>query len=154
MHSAHPATAAPESAELGSSGQRRILALFLLLGLPMAAQSPGAPTGMRPAQSQINPHVSDPMDSNANFGGRIEARRIAQLNLIRQRSMVSDAEKLLQLAQELNADADASGTILSPAERVHKASEIEKLAKNVKEKMTYAIGAPEEMAGPTGVWTR
>jgi hypothetical protein len=68
--------------------------------------------------------------------------------------MVSDADKLLKLAQELNADADAGGTILSPAQRMQKAAEIEKLARNVKEKMTYAIGAPQELTGPFAAWQR
>lgn len=85
----------------------------------------------------------------------MEARRIATLNLIRQKSMVSDADKLLQLARELNDDAVAGGTKMSATERMRKAAEIEKLAKNVKDKMTYAIGGPSEVNGLSlDVWQR
>jgi hypothetical protein len=84
---------------------------------------------------------------------RMEARRFTALNQMRQKSMKSDAEKLLRLAQELNDDAGGSGT-LSSAERMRKAAEIEKLAKGVKEKMTYAIGAPTEIPGPFAIYQR
>lgn len=79
---------------------------------------------------------------------------MAALNQERQQQMVSDADKLLKLAKELNADADAGGTILSPAQRVQKAEEIEKLAKKVKDKMTFAIGAPQDLMGPFAAWQR
>lgn len=86
--------------------------------------------------------------------GRIEARRIVQLNLLRQKSMVSDADKLLRLAQELDNDAKAGASALSPAERMRKAAEIERLAKEVKEKMTYSIGDPPQPATPFAIYTR
>ena len=115
----------------------------LLLGvLPLTAQSPGI---FRPGpgiDAAPQPDRSSPVDA------RIKAKRIAQLNENRQKAMMGDAEKLLRLAQELNEDANAGGANLSPAERMHKAAEIEKLAKGVKEKMTYAIGEPAEISLP------
>ena len=119
-------------------GRRRLLAAALLLGLPLVAQTPGASADGPFAQSPVGGSIE----------AKMEARRIGMLNLIRQKNMVSDADKLLRLAQELNEDADAGGTKMSPTERMHKAAEIEKLAKAVKEKMTYAIGAPESLSGP------
>ena len=86
--------------------------------------------------------------------GRIEARRIVQLNLLRQKAMVSDADKLLRLAQELDNDAKGDASKLSPAERMRKAAEIERLAKEVREKMTYSIGAPPEPSGPFAIYSR
>lgn len=137
----------------GAPAPRHMLAILLLLGLPVAAQSPGMP-----AQSVQDIGSNMQRDSEslgaAGIDARMEARRIAALNQQRQHQMVSDADKLLKLAQELNADADAGGTILSPAERMQKAAEIEKLARNVKEKMTYAIGAPQELTGPFAAWQR
>jgi len=133
--------------------QRRVLALVLLLGFPMAAQLPGVPIQMPVPGGRVHPRPEDPADSGG-IDLRMEAKRNAELNVMRQKSMVSDADKLLRLAQELNADADAGGAIMSPAERMHKATEIEKLARNVKEKMTYAIGEPPEMGGPFAAWQR
>jgi hypothetical protein len=66
----------------------------------------------------------------------LDQKRISVLNKLRQRSMVDDAAKLLFLARQLNAEASN----LSDSERMHKAAEIEKLAKSVKEKMSYAVG--------------
>jgi len=66
----------------------------------------------------------------------MDQKRIAVLNRLRQRSIVDDTTRLLLLAKELNADSAS----MSSAERVHKAGEIEKLAKSVKEKMSYAVG--------------
>ena len=52
-----------------------------------------------------------------------------------------------------NADLNANSATMSPATRMQKMDEIEKLARNVKEKMTYAVGhAPD--AGPYTVWQR
>jgi len=135
------------SAERCRAARRRILAGALLLCLPLVAQSPGVPHG----STGDGTFGQEPM--NGSIEVKMEAKRIAMLNSIRQKAMVSDADKLLRLAQELNEDANAGGK-MSPAERMHKAGEIEKLAKNVKEKMTYAIGAPESLGGPFNAWQR
>ena len=141
---------------LGASGAhatRHMLAILLLLGLPVAAQSPGMPPQPSPDGGGVMQRDPEGIGA-AGIDARMEARRIAALNLQRQHQMVSEAEKLLKLAQELKADADAEGTILSPAERMQKAAEIGKLARNVKEKMMYAIGAPQELTGPFAAWQR
>jgi hypothetical protein len=131
---------------------RHALALAMLLVLPIAAQSPGVPSGSpvnrsRQQQQQDQPD-SSPMSSS------LDARRITQLNLIRQKNMASDAEKLLRIARELSNDANADSSALSPAERMHKAAEIEKLAKGVREKMTYAIGISSDPANPFSIVSR
>ena len=135
-----------------ANAPRRILAMALLLGLPVAAQSPGiqAQPALDGGVSQTEPECA----GSAGIDAKMEARRFAVLNQQRQMQMVTDAEKLLKLAQELNSTADAGGTILSPSERLQKAAEIEKLAKNVKDKMIYAIGPPGDVEGPFAAWMR
>jgi hypothetical protein len=114
--------------------------VLLLVALPLAAQMPVFP---------------GPQDQSAgSIEGRMQARRIAQLNQKRQKEMASDAEKLMRLAEELNEDANAGGANLSQAERMRKANEIEKLAKQVRDKMTYAIGEPAEASLPFGASQR
>ncbi len=140
-------------ARAGEHVPRQMLAILLLLGLPVAAQSPGMPPQSAPNTGGIMQRDSDGLGA-PDIDARMEARRLVALNQQRQHQMVSDAGKLLKLAQELSADADAGGTILSSAERMQKASEIEKLARNVRQKMTYAIGAPQEPLGPTAPWQR
>jgi hypothetical protein len=70
-------------------------------------------------------------------------RQMRALNVMRQKSMVSDTDKLLKLAQELNSDIETSNsTTLTPVE-LRKISDIEKLARNVKQKMSISYsGAP------------
>lgn len=134
----------------GSRGARRdarlcrFMVIALLLGAPMAAQSPGT-TGI----STPHPQVLDPSMGFSDV--TIAARQAKMLNIERQKAIVSDADKILQLARELNADASTGYTTLSGPERMHKADEIEKLAKSVREKMTYAIGAPAP-ANPYALW--
>jgi hypothetical protein len=124
--------------------------LALVLGMPVAAPAPSSPSllSQHPVPNfgdQSSPY--DPKDA-------LEAKRIKLLNVERQKSMVSDAERLLQLARELDADAKADSPAHTPAERIRKTAEIEKLARNVKEKMSYAVGAPSQAFPPVTVWDR
>ncbi len=132
-------------------GSPQALALAAFLVLPAAAQSPGMPPGQSGGHFG---HQQPQPESETGIDGRIEARRITQLNLLRQKSMVSDADKLLRLAQELDNDAKGSASGLSPTDRMRKAAEIERLAKEVKEKMTYSIGPQAEPAGPFAIYSR
>jgi ribosomal protein L11 len=61
------------------------------------------------------------------------------LNADRQKTMVSDADKLLKLAAQLNAEISAANQgELTPAQ-LKKISEIEKLARKVREKMSTSV---------------
>jgi hypothetical protein len=64
------------------------------------------------------------------------------MNAERQKSMVSDAAKLLQLVTELNAEIEREKPeSLTPSE-VRQLANIEKLARNVKEKMSTSVRVP------------
>ncbi len=67
-------------------------------------------------------------------------RRMRALNAERQKEMVSDANKLLKLARELNAEVASEKTDSLTSEQLHKIAEIEKLARSVKERMASAVG--------------
>jgi hypothetical protein len=116
----------------------RSLAGVLVLGIPTGAQSPGVPVpqpGLDHGQSSSRlPSQQSPFDLNGN--PEMEAKRIKAINQMRHKAMVNDAAKLLLLAKELN-DESAD---LSAADRVRKATEIEKLAKSVKDKMVFSVG--------------
>jgi len=61
------------------------------------------------------------------------------LNAERRRSLVADTNKLLKLAQELDAEVKStSGDSLNSAE-LTKVAEIEKVAHKVKEKMSTSV---------------
>lgn len=69
------------------------------------------------------------------------ARRNKALNIQRQRSMVSDADRLVQLARELNDEISKNGSAALTPVQLRKIADIEKLAHNVKEKMSYPVSA-------------
>ncbi len=77
----------------------------------------------------------------------IEAeRRVNALNNERQKEMVSDTNKLLKLAKELNDEIAAKNAGALTLDQLHKIAEIEKLARGVKEKMAEGAGQPEPAA--------
>ncbi len=102
----------------------------------MIAQSPG--TQGPPPQPHMQ--VLNPFTGFSQV--TMEVRQAKMLNIQRQKAIVDDTDRILQLARELNADAIAENPVMSAAERMEKAEEIEKLAKTVRDKMTFAIGAP------------
>ncbi len=57
------------------------------------------------------------------------------LNVERQKQMVSDANKLLKLARELNDEVATANTGTFTPDQLHKIAEIEKLARSVRERM-------------------
>jgi hypothetical protein len=106
--------------------------LFALSGdSSTAAQQPNLNVRTQPSFTP-----DDPFDSHDPV---MEAKRIRRYNIDRQKSMVADADKLLKLAKDLNAQivGPHSGSIT--AEQFIEASEIEKLARNVKDKMSNSI---------------
>ena len=78
-------------------------------------------------------------------GGGIEndpvfvAKRLHALNADRQKAMVSDADKLVKLARQLDAEIASNPTDDLTPEELHKVAEIEKLARNVKAKMAQSF---------------
>lgn len=63
------------------------------------------------------------------------ARMAIQRNTARQEQLVKDTVKLLALANELKTDVDRTNKNVLSIDVIKKADEIEKLAKNVKERM-------------------
>jgi hypothetical protein len=67
-------------------------------------------------------------------------RRIRALNAERQKQMVSDANKLLKLARELNDEVASANSGAFTPDQLRKIGEIEKLARSVRERMTSGVG--------------
>lgn len=128
--------------ESGRHAGLRLVWVWLLLLLPSNGRPargqiqepsqfppPQGPTGMHapPFGSQQDPN-EDPSTRRA----REESAR--RRNIDRQRRIVADSDKLLQLAQELKEEIDQSGRD-TPPQAAKKADEIEKLARSVKDRM-------------------
>jgi hypothetical protein len=93
---------------------------------PRQASTQGS-TVVRNAASGNQP--ADPMEA------MMAARTRMERNIDRQKHMENDAQRLLSLANELNAEIASSGAETMTPEMLHKMDEIEKLARSVKDKM-------------------
>jgi hypothetical protein len=111
------------------------LGFALLLAVPCGAQiiRPSAPS--LPTEPSGAP-LGSLEDRGLPSSDPVErARQVRAYNAERQKSLVSDTNKLLKLARELDEEvARAKPDSLTPAQ-LHKVAEIEKLARGVKEKM-------------------
>jgi len=116
---------------------RLALAVALVMAMPGGAQgglqvplAPGQPTGQ-----QVGGVIGDSPDNDPVE----QEKRLKALNAERQKSMVADTNKLVKLAGELNTElAGAHPESLNP-EQLRKVAEIEKLAHNIKEKMSMSV---------------
>ena len=131
-----PAIGSRHRAEARRLAVRWALGLALLLGIPVAGQSPYPPTASNGRLGQQYPDSGSPFGQDSNSP---EQRRIRMLNAERQKALISDAEKLLKLAKELNDEVAGDSGPMSD-EELRKVAEIGKLAKSVKEKMSYSVG--------------
>ncbi len=111
------------------------MGFVIVPGLAARSQS-GPPRDIidRPAPMPTDPSASD------NYDPTMMERRLNALNRERQKEMVSDTNKLLKLAMELNDEIAANNTGTLTWDQLHKMAEIEKLARNVKEKMADGLG--------------
>lgn len=120
--------------------------LVLILAMPVAGQSP-YPQFPSTNNGKLGRNYPD---TNSQFGAdpNADPKRIRVLNAERQKELVSDTQKLLQLARELNAEvSDANAASMTDAQ-LRKAAEIAKLARSVKEKMSFSVGGYPTLKGP------
>ncbi len=117
------------------------LAMGFVIVPELAVRSQSGPHDIinRPAPMPTDPSSSD------NYDPTQMERRLNALNRERQKEMISDTNKLLRLAMELNDEIAANNTGTLTWDQLHKMAEIEKLARNVKEKMADGVG----QMGPT-----
>ncbi len=125
----------------------------MVLLLMMMSAWTSAPAGQESAPSvpsRTNRIPSSVFDTAADVDPSFTQRRMRALNQERQKVIVSDTEKLLRLAQELSAEAQAGGGEPTTAQSV-RVAEIEKLAHRVKQKMIESMADPPMPGRPS--WT-
>lgn len=118
------------------------LALTAASGKPAAVQGlPSGPHGPHgPPEQPISQRAGAGLDDPGGIDPIDAERRLRALNEMRQKAIVSDTNKLLQLANELNAEiSGANSESLTPGQ-LRKIATIEKLAHSVKDKMSTPIG--------------
>ena len=130
-----------------SLGSLAALCLLMFLALPAGSQQ-GPPTGRPPFQQPIGQPSGGDRDDIPPGPLVQDERQLRALNADRQKSLVSDTNKLLRLAKELNAEIARTNPDSLTLDQLHKMAEIEKLARNVKEKMSMSVrGLPGD--GPS-----
>jgi hypothetical protein len=102
-------------------------------GAGRGAQGTGSGAGAQ-AQQTVVPGVV-PMAPRDEQTASIEEEQAKMRNIERQKRLVEDTAKLLELANELKAEVDKSDKNTLSLAVVRKADEIEKLAHSVKERM-------------------
>ncbi len=140
---------------LGGLGARLWLGLLLTVGLMVAvivarAGVPqlGSASPQGPFSQSMGQRPGAGLDDMGNGDPGEAARRMRALNAMRQKALVSDTNKLLKLASELNAEISANPESLTP-DQLRKLATIEKLAHSVKEKMsTPVVGNPTYQPPP------
>jgi hypothetical protein len=104
--------------------------------------------------AQFTPGSRIPIPTQSGLGDRpnidplSETKRMKALNADRHKNMVSDTEKLVKLARQLDAEIASNPTDALTPEEVQKLAAIEKLAHNVKTKMAQSFGSGPEFRPP------
>jgi hypothetical protein len=128
--------------------------LACLAVLAVAAYSAGnSQTGMSPSGNTTRDYTGIPMkppdanpvpDANkfleSSLKGQDNRKQIEELNKLRQKEMSSDTDKLIILAIQLKAETDATSREKLTMIDLRKVEAIEKLAKNVRDKMKATVG--------------
>ncbi len=98
--------------------------------------------------SPAGPQVETRQDPSQK---EMQERMAREANKKRQQDIRDETDKLFQLATELKAAVDKTNENLLSLDVIHKAEEVEKLAKKVKEKMKESVGPPVKQEIPTPV---
>jgi hypothetical protein len=124
------------------------LCFALLLVTRGAAQNLPGSMPRSPFQQPIGQPVGGGLEDAANGNPIEEEKLLRALNADRQKSIVSDTNKLLRLVNELNAEiAYANPDLLTPSQ-LRKVAEIEKLAHEVKDKMSTSVRGTQPYRQP------
>jgi hypothetical protein len=138
-----------------------VLALVVWLGSGTGgyAQSQQGPTSggsssqSSSARGTFGHSSMSPIGPDEDYDPVMTERRMRALNAERQKQMVSDANKLLKLAKELNEEVATAKNEAFTSDQLRKIAEIEKLAKNVRERMTAGTSeTPSLLATPPMVF--
>jgi hypothetical protein len=147
MRSPESASSSRPPAQAVFQAARQALCLALLLALPGGAQNgtalPRGASGQPMGQS-----AQDPFSDVGELYPVEAEKRLRALNALRQKSLVEDTNKLLKLAAELNAEVTREHPDSLTAEQLHMLAEIEKLAHNVKDKMSTSVRPPSVFSQP------
>jgi hypothetical protein len=143
MHEFQVASSQRKASRAAVRGLRPALWIALLLILPGGAQNgPPQPPHQQLPQSIGRGLGEQPEDLYGDYSIEQE-RQLRVLNADRQKAMIFDTNKLVKLANELDAEVSSTNPDSLTAAQLRKIAEIERLAHSVKEKMSTSVrGTP------------
>jgi hypothetical protein len=110
-----------------------------LIAIALLCGAQNIPTPHPTFQQPIGQPVGGDRDDIPQGPSFQDEKLLRTLNANRQKSLVSDANKLLRLATELNAEIARTNPDALTPDQLRKMAEIEKLARNVREKMSTSV---------------
>jgi hypothetical protein len=119
---------------------RQAAAVAVLSGLTLlqgTGQQPNNPPRNVPEFINRLPDANDQAQMRQDQKGQAA---FAAANAMRQKQVADDTARLLKLATDLKADVDKAGANTLSVSALRKADAIEKLARNIKQKMTVTVG--------------
>jgi len=123
--------------------------LCLALHLPAAAQNLPGSIQRTPLGGALPPSSNGRQSTTLDDNPLDDEKTLNTLNADRQKALVSDTNKLIKLVNDLNAEIDRNHPESLTPPQVRKVAEIEKLAHNVKEKMSTSVkGTPAYQPPP------
>ena len=126
-----------------------VILLTCLPGRSQMGQSSQLPNMQRGIPADPN-FQNSPFNDPYNNPTEAE-KRLRMINAERQKAMVSDTDKLVKLAKELNEDVAQSNTGQLSAAQLRKVAEIEKLAHSVRDKMLMSVRGPQLNGQPFNI---
>ena len=108
--------------------------LLAAKAMPQSSQMPAPPTTM-PGSARPGAGTQGEDENNNPMMRQLAEQQANKRNDMRQRLIVDDTTKLVNLAQQVKEEADKGSMAKSSATLARKVEEIEKLAKAVKDKM-------------------
>ena len=95
------------------------------------------------------PVPNQPGFGDSDVNPTMEAKRMRALNADRHKNIVSETDKLVKLARELDVEIASNPTERLTPEELQKVAAIEKLAHSVKSKMAQSFGGGPDFKSPT-----
>jgi hypothetical protein len=135
-------TANPNTFQSGARIRCARRLLWLAVALFFAAV--GAPTlhaQLTTIQNtgRVPPTGVIPIPGSVQTTSVFQQRRVQQLNVERQKEIVSDTDKLVRLIADLNTEVENSHSTSLTPDQLRMLAKIEKLAKSVKDKMVNPV---------------
>ena len=112
-----------------------LLCCVLLAPAVCLAQESSDPFPPSQSQSQRDDPQFHPRRNDEDLAQKMEKDQVKQRNLSRQKALQKDTERLLSLAEELKKYVDQTNENILSVDVIRKAEQIEKLARQVRDKM-------------------